>query len=1122
MAVMFRVLGPVEAYVDGVPVDLGGPRPRLLVARLLISRGATVSVDAILDDLYDGAPPPRAQSTLHSYISNLRRLLEPGRAPRTPSSVLLSRPPGYALGPHEVDADEFVRLAQAGEPERALALWRGTPYEEFGDVPWLRPEIERLAEAHLVTRERLLAGRVGDPHVVGELEALVAAHPLREGLWELLARTLYALGRQADALEALRTARGRLAEELGLDPGPALRRLEEAILAQDPALDTALDTALDAPAPVRQGRAAPVRETRAEAARAEAGLPERRAVGRGTQVDRLDELAREVIQAARGVTQRGPGIAVISGEPGIGKTWLAEAFAERRAAEGWLVAWGRCHEISGVPALWPWQQVVRDLAGRVPPSPAQAAALRVLLGDTVAGDDPAAGAGRPAEASEARFRLHQATAAYLESAAADRPLLVVIDDLQWADTASLGLLSDLALLLRGAVAVVITVRSGEGPAAVHDTLGLLGRHDALRLPLAGLDPDAVAELSGLRDAASVAALAERTRGNPLFIRETLRLAEDQGIDRALTGVPEGLADVLRRRLLDLPARHRPAIDAAAVLGTGADRRLLAEVVADASDASDPSGADADADVDEALDAATALRVLDEDLRFTHDLVRETVYADIPPRRRAGLHLTALRALELRPGADLAVLARHAMAAGPAAAADAVRWASATAGQAAGRHAYEDAAQWWRRAAEAHGTLPGADPREHVELLLQLVRAQLAAGHGFSARQTRAEAVLAADRSGDPLLAARALTSLDAPGLWKFYTYGDVELHTVRRIEDALAALPEGDSELRCRLLGCLGMERYDGSADPRCDTATAEALAMARRLVASGEAGPELLAITLNARYLGVQLPEHMTELDAIGEELTRLGLPGFELLGHMIRERTRIDLFDVAGADRAAERAGVLVERLDLPWPRFQHLIWTGTRRLLDGDFDGASNAYAAAAEAGERLNLWHTSSTLSSALLTRHFAMRDFEGADELMTHYSPFPAHRQVMGVLIADSRGDRTAAETAREQGWHALPRDFGELPGLCLLGEAQIVAGDHEACALTYRRLLPYEDRIAFGAGTFCAGPVGYYLGRMAHLGGAAGPEAARAHLDTAAKRCAGAGLSWWAARIAREREAVRG
>ncbi|WP_182873488.1 BTAD domain-containing putative transcriptional regulator [Microbispora sp. H10670] len=1105
MPVMFRVLGPVEAYVDGVPVDLGGPRPRLLMARLLIAGGATVSVDAILDDLYDGAPPPRALSTLHSYVSVLRRVLEPGRAPRTPSSVLISRPPGYALGPHEVDAEEFLRLARAGEPERALALWRGTPYEEFGDVPWLRPEIERLAEARLVTRERLLGGRVGDPHVVGELEALVAEHPLREGLWELLARTLYGLGRQADALEALRSARARLAGELGLDPGPALRRLEEAILTQDPALDRAAipTRTLVRPAAVRA-------DSVPGGGHAEGSSPERRHVGRASQLDRLTGLAHDV---ARGVT-RGPALAVISGEAGIGKTWLAEAFAERLAADDWQVAWGRCHETSGAPALWPWQQVVRDLGERVPPPAAWAASLRVLLGGSPGG--PAGGSagpdGPPAEAGEARFLLHQATAAYLETVAAGRPLLVVIEDLQWADAASLGLLSDLAPLLRGAIAIVVTVRSGEGSPAVHDTLGLLGRHDALRLPLAGLDPAAVAELSGLRDPASVAALAERTRGNPLFVRETLRLAEDQGLERALTGVPEGLADVLRRRLLNLPAPFRPAVDAAAVLGAGADRSLLAEV----------AGMSAGTEVDEALDAATAMRILGEDLRFTHDLVRETVYADIPLRGRAALHLAALRALERRPGSDLALLARHALAAGPEAAAEAVRWASATARQAAGRYAHEDAAQWWRRAVEAHGTLPGADPREHVELLLELVRAQLAAGDGFAARQTRAEAVLAADRSGGPLLTARALTSLDAPGLWKFYTYGDVELHTVRRIEEALAALPDEDSELRCRLLGCLGMERYDGSADPRCDTATAEALAMARRLTASGKAGPGLLAVTLNARYLGVQLPEHMPELDAIGEELTRLGLPGFELLGHMIRERTRLELFDVAGADRAAERAGVLVERLDLPWPRFQHLIWTGTRRLLDGDFEGAANAYATAAEAGERLNLWHTATALSTALLTRHLMMRDLDGAEELLERHSPFPAHRQIAGVLLGDWRGDRGPALAAREQGWRPVPRDFGELTSLCLLGEAQIVAGDHDACAHTYRRLLPYEDRIALGAGTFCAGPVGYFLGRLAHLGRAAGPETARAHLETAAKRCATSGLTWWAAKITRERDAVPG
>ncbi|WP_344927131.1 AfsR/SARP family transcriptional regulator, partial [Streptosporangium carneum] len=247
---MFRVLGPFEAYVDGTRVDLGGPRPRLLLARLIVARGATVSVDGLLDDLYDGAPPPRALGTLHSYVSNLRRTLEPGRAPRTPASVLVSRPSGYALGPHEVDADAFSRLTREGSHDQALRLWRGTPYEEFADVGWLRPEIERLNEAHLTAREKHLAELLddGDPGVVGELEALARTHPLREGLWEALARALYRLGRQADALEALRSARAHLAEELGLDPGPALQRLEAAILSQDPALDAPGPAVRPAPA----------------------------------------------------------------------------------------------------------------------------------------------------------------------------------------------------------------------------------------------------------------------------------------------------------------------------------------------------------------------------------------------------------------------------------------------------------------------------------------------------------------------------------------------------------------------------------------------------------------------------------------------------------------------------------------------------------------------------------------------------------------------------------------------------------------------------------------------------------------------------------------------------------
>ncbi|MGA4987500.1 AAA family ATPase [Nonomuraea bangladeshensis] len=1071
MAVEFHVLGPFSVSVDGRPVDVGGPRPRLLLARLLLARGATVSVDALLDALYGGEPPARAVGTLHTHVSHLRRLLEPGRAPRTPSAVLVNRPPGYALGPHRLDADEFARLSAEGDQDAALALWRGTPYEEFADVPWLRPEVERLHQAHLAAREQRLAALAPSPATAAELAELARAHPLRESLWEALARVLYRLGRQADALDALRTARRHLAEELGLDPGPGLRRLESMILTQDPALGETTP-ALPDPAP---GGASP-------GAEGTGGGPV--VVGRAGPLDRLAELAAEV-EAGR------TRIAVISGEPGIGKTWLAEEFARGRQARGWLVAWGHCHERSGAPPLWPWRQIARELleqGGAEPPA-------ALLDADDGPGDPEG-------ETGEARFRLHREVARHFAAAAAERPLLLLIDDLQWADTASLGLLADLARLLRGRVAVVITVRSGEGPPAMYDALAMVSRSHALRLPLAGLDAAAVAELSGL-DHGQAAALAERTGGNPLFIRETLHLAAGGGLARALATVPEGLADVLRQRIGRLPAPHRAVLEAAAVAGDATDHLLLAGALA----AVTPAEAGA-VPVEEAVAAARAARLLADDRTFTHDLIRETCYADLPPARRAALHLAVLRGLASRPAADPATMAAHALAAGPAATAEAVELCVAAAGRAASRHAYDDAVTWWRRAADTHGRIPGADPSRHVRLLLGLVRAQLDAGDGFSARATRNEAVLAADATGDDTLTAQALTSLDAPGLWKFYTYGDTEVHVVERVEDVLDRLPAGDSELRCRLLGCLGMERYDGSADPRCDDATAEALAMARRLVAAG-AGKRLLAVTLNARYLGIQLPERLRELDAIGDELTRLGLPGFELLGWLIQERTRLELYDVRAADEAAHRADRLVERLDLPWPRFQHLIYRGARRLMEGDRAGAEEAYTAAAEAGERLNLWHTRPALDSAVVATHLLHGEPVEDEELIERFSPFPAHRQAVRILTAAAKGDGAALEAARREGRPPMPRDFGELPALCLVGLAWQAAGDAEAAREMYRRLLPYEDRLAIGAGTFPAGPVGYYLGLLAE-----DPGTRRAHLSAAVRRCEQAGLTWWAQRAA--------
>src|SRR6185503_10668414 len=158
---LVRVLGPFGCHVGGEPVDLGGPRQRAVLARLLTARGEVVSVDRLIEDLWRGEAPPRAIASLQAYVSNLRRLLEPDRPPRTPARLLVSAPPGYAirLPGDAVDAWSFEALLAAARAapdnaketlERALALWRGDAYAEFAAEPWAVPEVARLGELRLV------------------------------------------------------------------------------------------------------------------------------------------------------------------------------------------------------------------------------------------------------------------------------------------------------------------------------------------------------------------------------------------------------------------------------------------------------------------------------------------------------------------------------------------------------------------------------------------------------------------------------------------------------------------------------------------------------------------------------------------------------------------------------------------------------------------------------------------------------------------------------------------------------------------------------------------------------------------------------------------------------------
>ncbi|MFD5453191.1 AfsR/SARP family transcriptional regulator [Streptomyces sp. NPDC003470] len=254
--VEFRVLGPVEAAVGGRWVDLGAPKQRAALVLLVSQVGQPVSVDALVEALWDGRPPQSAITSLHAYIANLRRALEPHRAPRTPATVLCTRGRGYLLNSRavEVDAHRFWENATSGwqaldrgDPQRALyafeaglALWRGEAYAEVAATPQVAPEAVRLEELRLSVVEGRCATliAVGNHEMaVPELVAFTQAHPLREYGCELLSLALYRAGRQADALSVLRAHQKRMVEDLGISPSPALQHLELEILRQAPELE---------------------------------------------------------------------------------------------------------------------------------------------------------------------------------------------------------------------------------------------------------------------------------------------------------------------------------------------------------------------------------------------------------------------------------------------------------------------------------------------------------------------------------------------------------------------------------------------------------------------------------------------------------------------------------------------------------------------------------------------------------------------------------------------------------------------------------------------------------------------------------------------------------------------
>ena len=904
--VLIRVLGSFAAEAGGVPVPLGGPRQRGVLALLVAARGQVVSVDRMVEDLWRGEPPSRALASLQAYVSNLRRLLEPGRPPRTPARLLVSASPGYALRlpPGAVDAWRFEELLDEARAladprdararlDEALALWRGPAFAEVADEPWAAAETARLNELRLVARELHIAAglRLGDPAaVVPEAESLTHDHPMREEGWRMHALALWSSGRQADALAALRRARATFADELGLDPGPDLVALEEAILTQRTDV-------------LRAAVPPPPADTPRPPATAPPPPPNDRP-GATAFVGREGELAALVAAAGEAIAD-GARVALVTGEAGLGKSTLLEHLGARLGQGGWLVAAGRSPEVDSAPPAWAWVEALRKVAVSVPPGEF-ADDLAPLLSDSAPADgDAAAG----------RFRLRQAVWNWLAAVAADRPVAVVLDDLHCADAVTLELLGG-GVGARAPIFVVAAYRAEESE-RLTETLGSLARTAPLRLDLPGLKGDAVAELVRAEceaDDATVAGIAERTGGNPFYVRESARLLTSEGALVALSEVPEGVRDVLRRRLARLPESGVSVLRLAAVAG----RESSVGVLVQAAD-SDEDG------VLDALDAGVIAGLLDEPrpgrVRFVHALVRDTLVADVTRLRAARMHARIAAALE--GTGDVAALAHHYARAGSP---KAVGYCVRAAELAEARYAHDVAA-----ALLTDAVTNSNEPCERVDLLGRLLRAQIRAGAVAAARDTREQAVEYAESIGRDDLMIAAFTAWTEPTSWQARTYGTVDRPIVGRLSRLLKRTGLAP-DVRSRLLTAYA-EELVGEDDPTVMAAAREALDLATN--------PRLRAAALLVLTRDPGREEYARELVEIGVEHD---LPVYRVTGLFNQAANAATANDPATMRRVTGEALDLARAYRMPEAIGVAEIALATLGLIEGRFADSERLYAEA----------------------------------------------------------------------------------------------------------------------------------------------------------------------------------
>jgi DNA-binding SARP family transcriptional activator len=616
--------------------------------------------------------------------------------------------------------------------------------------------------------------------------------------------------------------------------------------------------------------------------------------------------------------------------------------------------------------------------------------------------------------------------------AARAPVTLVVDDLHRADPDSLDLLAGIVAELDRlpGVLVVGTYRTTEITPPLTAALARMAKAEPVRVHLGGLSEAATGELVHTiapgADPAAVRRIHRRTGGNPFFVREVARA----GLAEA---IPPGVRDVIRHRLAQVPPAAQTVLRQASVLGRDLDVAVLSALAGD------------EATVIDALDAALAAGFLEEHerLRFTHILVRDTLYDDLSAVRRTHWHRAAAEAIERVHPDDVTALAHHYERAGSQ---EAGRYAAAAAALAERRANPHEAARLWRVALTSHEN----NKSQEKDALVGLGRSLAVIGHLDEARRRRAEAIASATDAEET---ARVIAAFDVPAVWP---RNDDEALSRRIVEAAERVLAGAAPAQRSRLLSAIALE-LRGTTSDRGDRAAREAEAIAREL-----GDPALLAFALNARFMHTfhrcgLAPQRL----ALGTELVALAaahrLVTFEVLGHLIVLQAQCALGDPAAATAAANAADRLAERHDLPLVGLFTQLYTALRTRSESAYRAALTRLEHSAMPGMADGL-------------RAFALFALDGRVEPGADFGPYEPW--VRPLVLADPQEARAALRALPKP-----PRDLLLEARLVLAARAARLLREEEMLSGVLAQLRPARDELAAGSGVLSFGPIAVHYGR---------------------------------------------